>query len=556
MKIESDAELLSTCSPDIGRRLFALVILSYCIYISLMQADWVFGGEMWAEMATNYFLNASAPTLYNKLLSTDAGYIPFPQRILALAAYNLNLPYRAIPYFYTWTSIILSSVLVGVFCLVAFRRVIRSDYFRFAICIFVLLLADFETRTFINFTYFSAFFVSVVCALILTSSQVPAWTFVAPFFFLSKPAILGGLPLILVAGFLRKGVARWLAVISFLLSFLQIYQIWISAGGSGGVRVNIFHTTVDWLFFLTKFIGFFFTGVGVRHLVKDYLNIFGIVFCILVGVTILNRDRGSSILVISGFTMLVFSSLLTFLSLRHLNSGSDIIFDAPMIRWSVAARIGFILSLAGIIQSWLCIRVYQNLTSGIIIFIIWMVVSGWLGYAIKNNQDPSSPVVQNSQWQSLASYLQHSKDPVCVPIDPFGWVYGRGCRILNSDMNLSRSLQFSDRQRSEVSLILSDFKIENASALSSIAVLVKPYSLSRELIHGVVTITTVSGELFFLSGEKSLRWDGGLIYFSSPNIIQLNQILEVKIKFSEEVFVATTMKPAGSNVPGVMLFGF
>ncbi|NKC48732.1 hypothetical protein HED54_12175 [Ochrobactrum anthropi ATCC 49188] len=65
------------------------------------------GGGMWAEMATNYYPNANASSFVQKLLSTDAGYIPAPQRLIALVGNQLNLPAATIPYFYTWSSIFL-----------------------------------------------------------------------------------------------------------------------------------------------------------------------------------------------------------------------------------------------------------------------------------------------------------------------------------------------------------------------------------------------------------------------------------------------------------------
>jgi hypothetical protein len=122
-----------------------------------MQPDWALGGEMWAEMATNYFHNANSTSYFQKFLSTDAGYIPAPQRLIAFFGNFFSFPASSIPYFYTWSSIVLTAMLIGTFCLPAFRILVKNDYLRFFTSLAILIVSDFETRTFINFTYFVVF---------------------------------------------------------------------------------------------------------------------------------------------------------------------------------------------------------------------------------------------------------------------------------------------------------------------------------------------------------------------------------------------------------------
>ena len=54
---------------------FILCVVFYCLFQIITQQVWVLGGEMWAEMATNYFSNASAPSIAIKLFATDKAYI-------------------------------------------------------------------------------------------------------------------------------------------------------------------------------------------------------------------------------------------------------------------------------------------------------------------------------------------------------------------------------------------------------------------------------------------------------------------------------------------------
>ncbi|NKW80861.1 hypothetical protein HGG72_11705 [Ochrobactrum pecoris] len=95
-KMQYEGRLTDNQRPKI---FFIFVVLFYIFYQLLMQPSWVLGGGMWAEMATNYYPNANALSFVQKLLSTDAGYIPAPQRLIALVGNQLNLPAATIPYF-------------------------------------------------------------------------------------------------------------------------------------------------------------------------------------------------------------------------------------------------------------------------------------------------------------------------------------------------------------------------------------------------------------------------------------------------------------------------
>ena len=165
-----------------------------------MQPSWMLGGEMWAEMATNYFPNANSPSYFHKLFSTDAGYIPVPQRLIALVGNALNFPAGSIPYFYTWSATLLTGMMVGTFCLARFRILVKNDALRFCAAIVILIVADFETKTFINFTYFAAFFVAIITSLALVDDieEVPWWAWFVPILMVSKPAVLSALPAMII----------------------------------------------------------------------------------------------------------------------------------------------------------------------------------------------------------------------------------------------------------------------------------------------------------------------------------------------------------------------
>ena len=109
--------------------LFAVAITFYCVYLALVQSSWVLGGGMWAEMASNYYPNSISDSLWTRLFATDFGYVPLPQRLIGIVGSSFNLPAAAIPYFYTWSAVILTGAMVGSFCLRPFGGTKRRAAF-------------------------------------------------------------------------------------------------------------------------------------------------------------------------------------------------------------------------------------------------------------------------------------------------------------------------------------------------------------------------------------------------------------------------------------------
>ena len=138
------------------------------------------------------YANAQAPSLVARLMSTDAGYIPLPQRLLALLfhapgatrlQHSIRLQLDRDPAHRGHGGELLPG---------PFRRVVQSDGLRLLVALSVLALADYETRTFINFTYFAAFFILILSALALVSDKMdapPGWAWLTPVLMISKPAV-------------------------------------------------------------------------------------------------------------------------------------------------------------------------------------------------------------------------------------------------------------------------------------------------------------------------------------------------------------------------------
>lgn len=384
---------------------------------------------MWAEMATNYFPNANSPSYLQKFFSTDSGYIPAPQRLIAFFGNRFNLPAASVPYFYTWSAIICTGMMVGAFCLGQFRRLVESDSLRFLTAISILMVADFETRTFINFTYFSAFFVAIITALALIddSEEIPWWAWFAPILMVSKPAVLAALPAMILVAMVSKSRFRWITIVAVLLCLGQLLQMVIS------VKTGVAPFSANEISFISKVITSFkyFFGFLGRYVIgqtflttKYFLMLTGLfIFCIG-GFVVFNKKRNSGALVIIGCSLLFFNGLLYSFVLSDSWSRDMRRLDVvPVFRDIIVGFFGSILVVSGLFSTLISQKKFQHSVLfrknlGAILFFVWFIGSGWMSLAGKISREPVSPTINNSQWQSMAFAIDSGVSPLCVPIDP------------------------------------------------------------------------------------------------------------------------------------------
>jgi hypothetical protein len=490
----------SRCPPINQRnstpnKLFIATILGYIIFLILTQASWVLGGEMWAEMSTNYFINASAPSIFDRLFSTDAGYIPLPQRMIALLGAEMKLSAAITPYYYTWTAIILTSAMVGSFCLRPFRKVVWNDYLRFFASASVLIVADFETRTFINFTYFATFFIAVVTALAFVEreKEIPGWSWFIPFLMLSKPAVLTVIPAMLLVSIVSGRRFRLITLSVIILCLAQ--GIRMVASHSGGTFAassdfSIFEKITAAALYSFGFLANFVLGRA--FLVSPHIKVAsGTLLFLALLYVIYSRKSNSSALIIIGLSILSANFLLNAIALSDTwNINLKILNDIPLYRHNIASFFGSILIIIGLIQEFsifLTIKMKKHhLIIGPTLFLTWFVISGWIAY-FGLNRVPQVPVLLNSQWQPLAAAVD-ANGPLCVPIDPFGWVYGRSCRLLEKNTDLAHIGGFKNLSApSELGVIVSALPKDLTSGhLMSVAIVVQPIGEKLSAIGGRV----------------------------------------------------------------------
>jgi hypothetical protein len=418
------------CAPDddvfqeeskLCRFYFFLVFVFYIGYELIMQGKWVLSGEMWAEMGTNFYVNANSVPLAQKFLSTDAGYLPLPQRVLAVLPNWFSFPAYSTPYFYTWAAIFLTAGMVGLFCLPIFRQIVKCDFLRFVSALFVLLMADFESRTFVNFTYFIVFSAAIVTTLAFVSDKkrpLPAWTWLLPFMMYSKPYALILMPAMMLTAFISQVRFRRITLLTLCFSLLQSFQLIIShhhgimgyeINESLGCFVKGFATAK---YFLGLTLGYIL-GPGLFANVLSlgtYYTLGTSLFILIVLISYLTRSpRNESVLVLMGLTLIFLNSLLNCFTLsRTWNLDLFYMIDLPLDRHAIAGFFGGLLIMTGLISS-----LHESLLTagqsrgrwkaavGPLLFVFWACFSGWFSRGLMMGKVPISPSTGNSYWQIL-----------------------------------------------------------------------------------------------------------------------------------------------------------
>jgi hypothetical protein len=413
---------LLNADENIPKLFFYLLISLYLFFQIWSLPNWIFGGDMWAEMATNYYHNSIIEPLYSQFLITDAGYLPIPQRLIAFFGSVLGLNSSMIPYYYTWLSSFLSAVLVGVFCLSSFRVVIESDFLRFCVCIVNLLVIGFEESTFINFFYLATFFILVCCLYILNNKKTPVWFWLIPLFVISKPAVLAVLPIVLFCAIKSDLRFRKIAFFTCIMGLIQLFQMWYSRSHIGTFSLE--RSLAD-IFYISY--EMFFTSIGkyvIGNIVSSsqtafYLGMVFFAFCMIILSFSSSKNR---MLIIFGLLLSLENTFLNSVSLDYWNGNIDIFNVLFFNRHTWVTYIGIIFVVVGFI-----LIIFENIfrknnkyfsIASSTIFILWFVFSGWVEHIRTPMREPSLTY----EWQKSVKNTGNDEIKI-ININPRGWTY-------------------------------------------------------------------------------------------------------------------------------------
>lgn len=546
---------------------FLTLVLLYSIYQVAMSPDWFLGGEIWAEMATNYYQAPLTSGLLSKLFSTDYGYLPFPQRLICLIFSIIKIPTNILPFLYSWSSLLLIPSMVGVFCLFWFRAIIESDFSRFLFSFLLLLVVDFETKTFINFTYYGAFLIGITSALILVSDKNIKLKFIwfIPLLCISKPAVLAAIPGLIFSSKNKKITSALIFTIS--AGLMQLIFIFINSTLNHSVGIEDGGLFLKFLLSIKYFLVFIGRySIGRLFSLSDYYHIAIGIVIFTTGLFICYKKRDNSYsLIIIGFLLIYFNLLINIFAIPT-TWGSDLshLKSLPVYRHNIISIFGLYLFVYGFFVAFSfnfkhIIKFNFLNIYAIAIFCLWTILTGWLSRSFEMNKQPSFPVLNSSYWKDLSPVLDNKniQSPICIPLNPLGWVYSRGCSLLNPEINWTTGYYFdmSTIFSAEKMLLIKIPANVTNNNLISFAVVVRPFNYMQTYLTANAYIYIKGGrDVKIYSGSRNLKIDGGIILFGGSESIPLSSIEKIEVSFSTPVQVGY-YDIKGSSEMGILWMG-
>lgn len=531
---------------------FFAAIIFYLVYKMIKMPGMLFDGEMWAEMATNYYPNAISGSIMQSLFATDAGYWALPQRIIALIGTILHLPPKIIPYYYSWTACILTSVMFAVFCFPVFRKIVVSDFFRFIICIALLTLTNFQTSTFINFTYYSSFLIIILSALALKEGKkgnIPVWAWVIPFLILSKPVVMATIPIMVFISFFACKRYRNITIVSVFCALAQAIRLIVSLQAGVMLDKQSFNlTNFDKIFFGCKK---FFEIIPNLLFGKLYYSSESIISA-AVGIVIvtaliffIKKTKMNHLLAIIGLLLIFLSVMFLFYSVPL--QVSSFMGRVYITRYTTTAIIGaffIIINYAEVINNKI-----NNL--GLILFVIYFSIC-WVSTGVKAAKEPHAPLSHCSQWMNMHALIG-SKQSICVPINPYAWqgVYRQGgCHIIARGTNGKSKGLDGLYTLFEDNTFPVDIDTQN-SIVNSFVMNVRPHgylSKKRCKINAKARLTYEDNQIVETVSEGNLHHKGSTLMFFIPETDK--KIKNISFEFNRETEIYSNGKR-----PKILWFG-
>lgn len=554
---------------------FLLTLGLYLLLLRLRQPRWMLGGEMWAEMGSNYFVHARSTSLWNQLFALDAGYIPLPQRILSLIIRKSSAPVPYVPYLYTWIAAVSSGLLVGSFCLSAFRRLIASDTLRFVTCLCLLMASDFESRTFVNFTYFGAYHIAFLTALAFRtpsspthdrSIDIPVWGWFTPLLMMSKPAILTLLPALLWASLTSTRRFRRITWASCAFAVAQSVQLGISA--HRGVMAKAMVQAEPLSSRCVATLGHFF-GLLARYLVGPQLSqpsftalcLVGVVLFLTLVILLLRRPAGENALIIMGLWLLFGNTLLNCFVLNISWNRSFRMATTIMIhRHTLIGFSGFVLILTALCSRFSPQRPPTRSLFPTASLIAWFLGSKFFALAYELHQEPQADLVDNSQWQAWSHVIGQSglpDLPVCVPINPHGWLYAQGgCNFLPPTVTYepphTHRVPLGTGAQGESLLLAVPAQVQQRH-LVSFTVWAQPLDGQPTVLRAQALLQQADGSVQTLHSQRHLPGTGGLmLWMTQPGHAPAN-VQSIRIRVETPVQVGMT---GDGDRPSVLWMGY
>lgn len=401
--------------------------------------------EMWAEGATNYFLHARHSGVWDNLVATDYGYLPWLTRAVAWAVQKAHVAPVHVPFVYQSVALLCISLCIASFSLPFFRALVPSDMVRWLVCGALLFHYDYELHTFINFLYYGVivFFLVVAARPYLNVLSAPAVLSLGLFLAalgLSKPFFVAFAFPLAVGAVLsaRRGQFRAFWVMALGLLGVQAQALVLAmnrgqvvapestgigpvhkAAAAAGYYVAAVVGTLGWSW--DKTLAWYYllpglilvglcVGLFLRKMRRQTAG-----WWVLVAVSV---GLASAALAVMTLPQIYASGELGRPALEHL----------PNRHWFTLNVVTF-LSLALIFSRALASIPLRNGLVAVVLG-VWMLGTS-IFHPKRPPPEPGGGITGYSQWSVFGP--QMPDDPgaaYCAPVNPYPWILARGCNYL------------------------------------------------------------------------------------------------------------------------------
>lgn len=295
-------------------------------------------------------------------------------------------------------------------------------------------MGDWESRNFINITYFSLFpLISFLLLLIIQKkTYLPIWAYIIPLLFLTKPIIIVTIPFLLLALLKTNGRAKKIVSLSFIVVILQIYQLIFSR--LNGIFIQD-KSDISLILKLKATIVFYF-GIIANYITGPSLKSSPIILIIL-GLLIVSyfvfrilkpRNNRQRYFILTGLLIAFITMGMNCVLISDHWSYSGFKFKhVELYRHTISifyAVFFLIIALLNKYEGEYFKFGNLKLQKASVYLLLWGLLSGWIPLGINASFEPTNDtVIGNSTWKENSSRISSSQENLIIQLDPKGWVY-------------------------------------------------------------------------------------------------------------------------------------
>lgn len=387
---------------------------------------------------------------------------------------------------------------------------------------------------------------------------------------ISKPILISLTPLFLISIFIAKNrINKYLASLVVLSALIQLFILQNSASIGLGYSSSVSADQHGWAKSVAQYFFGFLSGFSLgpeNQLPTLNREIFaGILIFLFAIISLIPRNPRARIIITSGLVSLLFSVIfLVFTSPHGFNvndSGgylAEIRIESRTITILTSVLfiiLGILYVISELVENTLRARTESLKFNGASQFIfaallIWFIpFSGWYYADAVATQVRQPFFTGTSQWQSSATRIQSNQSPICVPVDPIEWTWGRNCNLLYSSFTSETDLVFKEVEHQNLVL---PSELASNNELVGLLVASKTIGGQNHLISAKLTISLLNGEHVLFLGQKDCSSAGCGIYLTGQSSVKINEITSIELEISPIALIAVQNE---SEYPETIWYG-